>query len=101
MMDSLLSQATEWMLQTLSQNRQRALASATPYLKLFGVASGGVWLAKGALAQSRAENGTGDEPVRTARVFAETQATQAPGLARSVIDAADILAETPVRALAG
>jgi hypothetical protein len=56
-----------------------ALAGATPYLKLFGLASGGVYLAKSALAD--AENA---ERTALCRFFAENLTGETAGLRRTV-----------------
>ena len=52
-----LARTTAWLLAQLERNAQEALAGATPYLRLFGVASGGCLLAaagaRGAAAQHR------------------------------------------------
>lgn len=96
-----LEEATEWMLKSLASDADAALAGAVPYLELFGIASGGTWLAKGALAQTRGEDGTGRAIVRTARYFAETQAPSARGLAQTVTEGAGALAELPPDALTG
>ncbi|MDH3580519.1 MAG: acyl-CoA dehydrogenase [Hyphomicrobiales bacterium] len=97
---SALKEATTWMLQALGENPQGALAGATPYLRLFGIASGGAWLAKGALVQSRAQTNAGDANIRTARVFAETQAVEAPALAKAIADGADAITGAGAEALA-
>ena len=62
-----------------------ALAGATPYTRLFGMASGGVWLAKGALAQSRS-NGRAPDRIASARFFAEMLSVEAPGLAKAITE---------------
>ncbi len=83
-----LEQATEWMLDTLVENVDGVLSSATPYCKLIGLTAGSCWLAKGALAASkRQENGdaTGDESrILEARYFAENHLPQARGLSSVV-----------------
>lgn len=86
-------EATDWMLSALPRDANAALAGAAPYLELFGIASGGTWLAKGALARTRAQDGADGEAVRTARYFAETQATGARGLAQAIMEGADGLPE--------
>ena len=48
-----LAEATRWMGGALQKNPDAALAGATPYLRLFGLASGGIYLAHGALAAAR------------------------------------------------
>ncbi|MDA4844840.1 acyl-CoA dehydrogenase [Hoeflea poritis] len=48
-----LETATDWLLQALQDGRiQEALAGATPYQRLFGLTSGAVYLAKGALVET-------------------------------------------------
>ena len=54
-----LAEATRWMGGALRNNPEAALAGATPYLRLFGLAAGGIYLAKGALAAARDGGGTG------------------------------------------
>jgi len=58
------------------------LAVATPYQRLFGIAAGGCYLARAALAGD-VDAGRADR-MRLARFFAETIAVGAPGLARAV-----------------
>ncbi len=77
-----LKRASHWMGTQLATNRDAALAGATPYLRLFGIAAGGVYLARGALAASRDGNGAG--AVSSARYFAENVVTAATGLAQTV-----------------
>jgi acyl-CoA dehydrogenase len=99
-----LAEATRWIGGALERDSDSAMATAVPYLRLFGLAAGGVYLAKGALATTR--NGAGDgpghgqgrsqghsqadvaQPIVIARFFAETLATAAPGLKDSVVDGA-------------
>ncbi len=83
-----LAEASRWMGATLQKNPDAALAGATPYLRLFGLAAGGVYLAKGALAAARNGAGTG-QPIALARFFAENIATAATGLKDTVISGAD------------
>jgi hypothetical protein len=60
-----------------------ALAGATPYLRLFGLAAGGVYIAKSALAD--AEN---DERATLCRYFAENLVGETASLRRTVEDGA-------------
>jgi alkylation response protein AidB-like acyl-CoA dehydrogenase len=91
-----LKRASQWMGSQLAANREAALAGATPYLRLFGIAAGGVYLARGALAAARDGDGTG--AVSTARYFAENVSTAASGLAQTVTGGAGaILAVAPDR----
>lgn len=94
-----LSEATEWMLETLPNSRDHAYAGATPYLRLFGLASGGAYLANGALAASRKDAGTASEQIAIARFFAEHCAVEASGLARTVVSGADAVIEASQHAL--
>jgi len=90
-----LETSTEWMLGALGDNLQGALAGATQYLRLFGVASGGVWLAKGALARTREQNDGDNAPVSIARYYAETLSTEAPGLAMAITQGSEALTGVP------
>jgi alkylation response protein AidB-like acyl-CoA dehydrogenase len=91
-----LDRATTWMLETLGAGRAaEALAGATPYLKLFGLAQGGTALAEKALAaQASLDEGpeAGDRShaarVVTARFFAEHLVTEAPALERAIVEGA-------------
>ena len=65
-----------------------ALAGATPYLRLFGVAAGGCLLAEQALAALRV-SGDGAARIALARFFAENITVQAAGLERTVVEGAD------------
>ncbi len=81
-----LDRATSFMLRVLAGNDPGpALAGATPYLRLFGLASGGALLAEIALASE----GEGDEGaagrVALCRFFAENLATAAGGLEATVV----------------
>ena len=82
-----LARATDWMLGRSDKEADSALAGATPYLRLFGLAAGGCLLATEALAALRLN----DEPaarVALARFFAENFAIQAAALERTVIEGA-------------
>jgi alkylation response protein AidB-like acyl-CoA dehydrogenase len=88
-----LDRATSWLLTKIEREPDTALAGATPYLRLFGLAAGGCALAKDALAALRAGNpGSG---VAIARFFATNIANAAAGLAVTVIEGADALAVEP------
>lgn len=88
-----LAGATEYMLAALGSVPQDALAGATPYLRLFGVARGGTALADLALASHRLASGGESDPahaarIATARFFADHVATTAQGLEASIIEGA-------------
>jgi acyl-CoA dehydrogenase len=82
-----LARATDWLIARLDKEPDTALAGATPYLRLFGLATGGCFLAQQALAAIRLG---ADAPARLAltRFFAENFAVQAGGLERIVIECA-------------
>jgi len=84
-----LAEATRWMGGALRSNPEAALAGATPYLRLFGLAAGGIYLAKGALAAARGATAGQSQPIQLARFFAENLATAAPGLKDAVVSGAD------------
>jgi alkylation response protein AidB-like acyl-CoA dehydrogenase len=85
-----LDRATSFLLRALASNRpEEALAGATPYLRLFGLAQGGACLAQAALAaQAEAAAGSTDPAhpsrIALARFFAESLATAARGLEETV-----------------
>jgi len=82
-----LSRATQWLLAQNSKDTDAALAGASPYLRLFGIATGGCYLAQQALAALRL--GEAAPPrVTLARFFAENFAVQAGGLERAVVEGA-------------
>ena len=88
-----LARATQWMGGKLQSNPEAALASATPYLKLFGIAAGGVYLGRSALDAVRG-GGARARHVTLARFFAENIATEAPGLADTVMNGGDVVLDT-------
>lgn len=99
-----LAKSSKWMGEKLANDPNQALASATPYLRLFGLTAGGVYLAKDALAtvrHSETNGGMGaneQNVVGDARFFADHIVTSASGLAQTVMTGADsILAVTPDR----
>ena len=85
-----LAEASRWMGGALRSNPEGALAGAAPYLRLFGLAAGGIYLARGALAAARSgAAGVQAQPIAVARFFAENLATAAPGLKETVVTGAD------------
>ena len=82
-----LARTTAWLLAQLERNAQEALAGATPYLRLFGVASGGCLLAQQAVAALRL-NIDAAPRIALARFFAENFAVQAGALERTVVEGA-------------
>ena len=81
-----LERATKYMFEAMNRDQAEALAGATPYQKLFGLASGGSYLAQAALAE-RMEGGPAGR-VAIARFFAENLCTQAQGLELTVTEGA-------------
>jgi acyl-CoA dehydrogenase len=80
-----LTRTTRWILAKLGNGADEVLAGATPYLRLFGVATGGCLLAQQALAALR-NNADAGPRVGLARFFAENIAVQAGALERSVVE---------------
>ncbi|HSO46493.1 MAG TPA: acyl-CoA dehydrogenase C-terminal domain-containing protein, partial [Rhizobiaceae bacterium] len=78
-------EAGDWLLAALSAGRMdEALAGATPYLRLFGIAAGGAYLAKAGLADgARAP---------LARFFAENHLAECAALKARVTGGAASLA---------
>ncbi len=79
-----LAEATAWMVDALEGSPEAALAGATPYLRLFALAAGGHYLARGALGALRAGDPLAGQHAALARFFAENISVAAPGLAASV-----------------
>jgi len=77
---------TAWLLERLANSgMDEALAGATPYLRQFGIASGGCYLAKSALADSDQSR------IALARYFAENFAGECAALKQTVTLGADSL----------
>jgi acyl-CoA dehydrogenase len=86
-----LERATNWLLGGQHNDLDPALAGATPYLRLFALATGGALLAQEALAARRLAGNGDDAAARTAlaRFFTENLAVQAGALERTVVEGAD------------
>jgi 3-(methylthio)propanoyl-CoA dehydrogenase len=86
-----LSEATDWLLEHGMADPLDALAGATPYLRLFGLVTGGWVMARQALAAVRAGGSASgadqafyEQKARTARFYCEQLLPQAAGLVASV-----------------
>jgi hypothetical protein len=82
-----LERSSRWLLERVTSAPNDALAGATPYLRLFGVASGGCLLAQQAVAALRL-NIDAAPRIALARFFAENFAVQAGALERTVVEGA-------------
>jgi acyl-CoA dehydrogenase len=82
-----LTRTTHWMLAHVEKDTNEALAGATPYLRLFGLATGGCLLAQQALAALRL-NSNAAPRVALARFFAENFVVQAEALERTIVEGA-------------
>ena len=82
-----LARTTAWMIGQLGKQPEAALAGATPYLRLFGLASGGCLLAKQALSMKRLGEDAA-AALATARFFAEHVAVTACSLEHAVVEGA-------------
>jgi alkylation response protein AidB-like acyl-CoA dehydrogenase len=91
-----LAVASKWLGGALQKNPEAALAGAQPYLRLFGLAAGGVYLARGALSIVREGTSDGAGRIALARFFAENLATAAPGLSDTVTTGADTVLSAAV-----
>ncbi len=86
-----LESATEWLDRALAEGRQaEALAGATPYQRLFGLALTGAYLARGGLAD--AGDGRRDERVALCRFAAENMLAETAALKDRVVRGAPSLA---------
>jgi hypothetical protein len=84
-----LRQATDWLLANGQTDPNNSLAGATPYLRMFGIVTGGWLLARAAAAAQQALDESGDsdflrQKLVTARFYAEQVLPQAAGLVPSV-----------------
>jgi hypothetical protein len=85
-----LQAASEHLLAVLAAGRTgEALAVATPYLRLFGLAAGAGYLAKGALASLSDSGSEASLRIGTARFFAEHLAPGTAGLRLAITEGAD------------
>jgi 3-(methylthio)propanoyl-CoA dehydrogenase len=88
--------ATEYILTNFQVDPRKVLFGAVPFLKLFGIVSGGGQLARGAkISVARLAEGKGDPEfykakIATARFYAEHVLATAPGLAHTVIHGGDV-----------
>ena len=82
-----LARTTTWLLGQLDKQPEAALAGATPYLRLFGLASGGCLLARQALSMKRL-GVDATAALATARFFAEHISVMAGGFERTVVEGA-------------
>ena len=90
-----LSATTEFMLSALeSGDTQAALAGATPYLRLFGLAAGGAYLARSAVKGGERRDGL-------AEYFAMNHLPETAGLRRTVENGAASLRDAGEMLLAG
>jgi acyl-CoA dehydrogenase len=83
--------ATDHLIALIEPHRASALAGASPYLRLFGLARGATLLGAFALAAYRDGGGdpTAEDKIVTARFFSDNLAVAADGLAHAVIDGAE------------
>ncbi|MBI1868169.1 MAG: acyl-CoA dehydrogenase [Methylocystis sp.] len=83
--------ATDYLQTSVATRRDDALAGASPYLRLFGLARGATLLGAWALAAHRSNGAdpAASERIVTARFFAHNLAVAAAGLERAVVDGAE------------
>ena len=96
-----LTKTTNWLLTESKNDVDLALAGATPYMRLFGTAAGGMMMARSALAaQAALQDGTSDRSFHetklvTAQFYAENILPQADGLATIICDGHHALLALP------
>ncbi len=86
-----LDAATKWMLDAYSKNPNNALAGATPYLKLFSIVAGGVYLAKSVMSAEQLNDPMLAEAMQDCRFFIENHVSIADALAASIMEGADTI----------
>ena len=99
-----LETATDWLLDRSKSSPMDTLAGATPYLRLFGLAAGGHYLAKGALAATQEEMidpAFVSRKLSSIRFFGANMLTACGGLAASVMAGNDAVDDMGLEALAG
>jgi acyl-CoA dehydrogenase len=85
-----LQATTDHLLGLLGSGRTvEALAGATPYLRLFGLASGGAYLAKAALASLADSTTAATARIANARFFAEQLLPETSALRLAVVEGAE------------
>jgi alkylation response protein AidB-like acyl-CoA dehydrogenase len=92
-----LEDATGYLQSWLKDGGDRPLASATPYLRLFGLTAGAAGLARGArAAMARRTRANDDQRLRLARYFADNHLPYA-GALKSIVECGpdSLLATTP------
>ena len=83
-----VEEATDWMLESLANGgMDAALAGSTPYLRLFGLAAGGCYLAKSGLGEG------GSDQISVARFFAENFVSECASLKSTVTKGSESLLE--------
>ena len=91
-----LEAASAHLLSRLETGRTaEVLAGAAPYLRLFGLAAGGTYLAKGALAASGEPGHRAASVIAGARFAAEQLLPQTGGLRAAILDAEAVLGDDP------
>ncbi len=100
-----LAEASRWMGEALRTNPETALAGAQPYLRLFGLAAGGIYLARGALSIAREAAAPAAPSVNPriaiARYFAENHAVAATSLKDTIVAGGEATLMLEPEALAG
>ncbi|VAW11824.1 3-methylmercaptopropionyl-CoA dehydrogenase (DmdC) [hydrothermal vent metagenome] len=84
-----LEAATDWLVGALGSDRDKALAGATPYLRLFGLTAGAGFLAQGALAQLKQDDAEPGNRLVLVRFMAENLLPETGSLARAITGGAD------------
>ncbi|MTH96109.1 acyl-CoA dehydrogenase [Roseibium sp. RKSG952] len=96
-----LETATDWMLTAQRDGRAaEALSGATPYLRLAGLALGGVLLARGALKSDQENRKAYDQRMLMARSFAATLLNETACLKDDVVGSAEMILAFDPEALA-
>jgi alkylation response protein AidB-like acyl-CoA dehydrogenase len=97
-----LEAVTEHLLERVGHGKvAEALAGATPYLRLFGLAAGSAYLAKGALASLADSDPASTARIATARFMAEHLAPETAALRIAVVEGAEAVLAFDPALLAG
>jgi hypothetical protein len=96
-----LEEATSFLLGVTGDDAATALAGASTYTRLFGITSGAVYMARGALKQARGESDGSGSAITLTRYYAENHAVEAPGLAKAIIEGGSWVSSDTADALTG
>lgn len=87
------TRSSKWMLERIATRPNDALASATPYLRLLSITTGGCMMARAALGAGSDDRfqGVATRQIQLTRMFAEHVVATTTAIERGIVDGADII----------